>query len=176
MIYYSDNEQRRIISENLKSLIEGCGKDQKQVAFDLEVNPPTFNQWATGKAIPQIHMLRKIAQYFHVSLSDIIDSKQDIDKPENDGTLPEQYAFKYAELNDDRKQVVHKTIETEWYEYKKKLEDYERLIRLDEIVDINDAVAMLGDAAAFGGNKSEEQIIEMANIVLANEKRHLKKK
>lgn len=72
MGYYSDQEQKDIISTNLVSLIEASGKDQKQIAIDLDINPPTFNQWVNGKAIPSITTLRRLASYFNKSLTDIV--------------------------------------------------------------------------------------------------------
>lgn len=73
MGFYSDQEQREIISKNLMFQIELSGKGQKEIAIDLDVNPPTFNQWVTGKAIPSVSMLKKIANYFDVSLLSIVD-------------------------------------------------------------------------------------------------------
>lgn len=65
-------EQREIISKNLKKLIDSSGKDQKQIAIELGVNPPTFNQWVNGKAVPLVSTLRKIAEYFNVRLEALI--------------------------------------------------------------------------------------------------------
>lgn len=70
---YSDLEQKKIFAENLKYYVERSGKDQKDIAYDLQVNPPTFSQWATGKAIPSVSMLKKIADYFNAKLTDLVD-------------------------------------------------------------------------------------------------------
>ena len=77
MGYYTDQEQRSIIANNLSKLIELSQKEQKDIAIELDVNPPTFNQWVNGKAIPNISMLRKVAEYFNIGLSDIIDKHTD---------------------------------------------------------------------------------------------------
>lgn len=78
----TDHEQREIISKNLKKLIERSGKEQKQIAFDLRVNPPTFNQWVTGKSIPAVTVLQTLAEYFGVRLEAIVndDSEYYFDK------------------------------------------------------------------------------------------------
>ena len=68
----TDNEQRSIISSNLKHLIGMSGKEQKQIAFELDINPPTFNQWVMGKAIPSVTTLKSLASYFNVRLEDIV--------------------------------------------------------------------------------------------------------
>lgn len=75
MGYYSDNEQKAIIANNLSYLIELSGKDQKQISVELDVNPPTFNQWVNGKAIPSVSMLKRIAAYFGVMLTDLVDQR-----------------------------------------------------------------------------------------------------
>ena len=73
MGYYSDQEQRDIIAKNLSALIEASGKDQKKIAIDLDVNPPTLNAWVRGNAVPNVSMLKRLAEYFNVKLSGIID-------------------------------------------------------------------------------------------------------
>ena len=80
MGYYTDQEQKDIIAKNLIALISSSGKDQRDISIDLDVNPPTFNQWVNGKAIPSISMLRKVAEYFNVNLSGIIDREADLAK------------------------------------------------------------------------------------------------
>jgi transcriptional regulator with XRE-family HTH domain len=81
MGYYSDNEQKEIISNNLTYLIELSGKDQKQISVELDVNPPTFNQWVNGKAIPSVSMLKRIAAYFGVMLTDLVDQRSSTSAP-----------------------------------------------------------------------------------------------
>ena len=71
--YNDDQEQKKIISANLTRLLLTIPKDQKQIAIELDVNPPTFNQWVNGKAIPSVSMLKRIACYFRVPLSSIVD-------------------------------------------------------------------------------------------------------
>lgn len=73
MGYYSDQEQKQIIANNLEYLCSKKGKDQKQIAIDLDVNPTTFNQWYKGTAIPSVTKLKELANYFNVSLTNIVD-------------------------------------------------------------------------------------------------------
>lgn len=73
MGYYSDQEQRDIIARNLSAFIELSGKEQKRIAMDLDVNPPTLNAWVRGISVPSVSMLKKVAKYFNVTLSAIID-------------------------------------------------------------------------------------------------------
>jgi len=75
MSYLEDSEQRRIFSENLRKYIGRSGKTQKDIAIDLDVNPPTFSMWVKGKAMPSVSVIRKIADYFGVGITDLVDDK-----------------------------------------------------------------------------------------------------
>ncbi len=44
------------------------GYNQKEFAAILNVAPNTYNQWETGKREPDYEMLKKIADYFNVSV------------------------------------------------------------------------------------------------------------
>lgn len=75
MSYLEDSEQRRIFSENLRKYIGRSGKTQKDIAIDLDVNPPTFSMWVKGKAMPSVSVIRKIADYFGIGITDLVDDK-----------------------------------------------------------------------------------------------------
>lgn len=83
MGFISDNEQKQIIAHNLSYLIEHSGKDQRQISIDLDVNPPTFNQWVKGKAIPSVSLLKKMASYFGVTLSQIVNDTSKESSPDD---------------------------------------------------------------------------------------------
>lgn len=83
MGFISDNEQKQIIAHNLSYLIELSGKDQRQISIDLDVNPPTFNQWVKGKAIPSVSILKRMAAYFGVTLSQIVNDTSKESSPDD---------------------------------------------------------------------------------------------
>ena len=56
-------ESKEIFSKNLRDMIARSGKDQKTIASDLGVNPPTFNQWVTGTALPPVYKIQALAEY-----------------------------------------------------------------------------------------------------------------
>lgn len=163
---YTDLEQKRIIAENLQELIDHSGKDQKNIAIDLGINPPTFNQWVTGKATPQVSTLRKVANYFHVPFSYLINKRDDVESEKNIEVLPPFLAKKYSELDDRGKEIVNAAIDKEYDRLQKNITDFKRAMELDKITTIEDAQALLVDASAFGGYVSNENLIEMANNVL----------
>lgn len=93
MGFISDSEQKRIFSDNLKRYIIMTGKDQKDVAIELDVNPPTFNQWVNGKAIPSVSTLKSLAAYFQITLSQLVDS-------------PERTIYEQSKLSDKEHAII----------------------------------------------------------------------
>ena len=77
MSYLDDQKQKEILSDNLTYYIELSGKDQKQIAIEMDINPPTFNQWVTGKAIPSVSTLKRLAAYFSLTLSELVNVRSE---------------------------------------------------------------------------------------------------
>ena len=69
----TDEEQKKIFAKNLNRYIYLSGKQQKEVAKDLGYSPTTFNTWCVGKIIPSAGKIQKIADYFHIGKSDLLD-------------------------------------------------------------------------------------------------------
>ena len=62
----TNEEQKRIFSKNLSRYVAESGKQQKEIAEAIGVNPTTFNMWYTGKAIPGTGKLGTLAKYFSI--------------------------------------------------------------------------------------------------------------
>lgn len=75
----TDEEQKRIFSKNLSKYIELSGKEQKEIAKDLGFPATTFNTWCVGKIIPSMGKVQKIADYFGIGKSDLLDDKYSAD-------------------------------------------------------------------------------------------------
>lgn len=75
---FTDDEQKAIISSNLMYYIEQSGKDQKQIATELDIQPTTFNTWVKGRVLPPVSQLQRIAAYFHLLVTDIVDPRSDL--------------------------------------------------------------------------------------------------
>lgn len=71
----TDSEQRKTFADNLNRLLEATGKSQKEVADAINVIPQTFNTWCTGQAIPRMGKIQKLADYFGVKKSELIEKK-----------------------------------------------------------------------------------------------------
>lgn len=71
----TDEEQKRIFSKNLNHYITASQKTQKEIAHAIEVSPQTFNTWCQGIAIPRMGKVQRLADYFGIGKSDLIDDK-----------------------------------------------------------------------------------------------------
>ena len=100
----TEEEQRKIFSKNLSFYISHNGKQQIDVAKDLEINPTTLNMWCKGKSMPSVGKIQKLADYFRIGKSDLTDEKE-IRDPD------EEYADIIAKItmNDERfKKIITK--------------------------------------------------------------------
>lgn len=69
----TDEEQKKIFSENLSKYVDRSGKQQKDIALDLGFNPKTFNGWCMALSMPSMGKVQAIADYFHIGKSDLLD-------------------------------------------------------------------------------------------------------
>ena len=72
----TDEEQKRIFSNNLNRYISLNQKQQIDVAKDLGINPTTFNMWCKGNSMPNVGKIQKLADYFGIGKSDLTDLKE----------------------------------------------------------------------------------------------------
>lgn len=75
----TEEEQIKIFARNLNYYISLTGKQQKDIAKDLQLSPTTFNTWCRGKIMPRMGKVQMLADYFHIGKSDLIDDKLDSD-------------------------------------------------------------------------------------------------
>lgn len=75
----SDLGNKDIISQNIKHYMTELGKDRNQVCEDLDIKYSTFTEWVNGKKYPRIDKIEKLANYFGVSKSDLIEKRVEND-------------------------------------------------------------------------------------------------
>lgn len=78
----SEQEQRSIFSRNLKYYLELTGQSQKDVAEAIGVSPQAFNTWVRGIALPRMGKVEKLANYFGIGKSNLLDARRDDDASE----------------------------------------------------------------------------------------------
>ena len=67
----------------IKKYISKSGKDRSTIAEELDLSYSTLTDWVNGKKYPRINNIEKIADYFNVSKSDLIEDFEEI-KKDND--------------------------------------------------------------------------------------------
>ena len=67
----------RFFSDNLNRLLQDRKKTQLEVAKDIKVAPQTFNSWVKGGAIPRMGKVQRLADYFHVEKSVLLDEPRE---------------------------------------------------------------------------------------------------
>lgn len=89
MICVTKEWSKQVFSKNLRNLMEKSGKTQKEVADVVGVAPPTFNEWLSGKKFPRIDKIQKLADYFGILKSDLIEEKMTEEKEKDNEILAE---------------------------------------------------------------------------------------
>lgn len=67
---------KQVFARNLQRYIAMSGKTQKELADAIGVSAPTFNEWTSGKKFPRIDKIQKLADYFGILKSDLIEDKE----------------------------------------------------------------------------------------------------
>ena len=66
---------KEVFAKNLNYYMEKANKNQKEMAAIVGVSAPTFNEWLKAKKFPRIDKIEKLAQYFGILKSDLIEEK-----------------------------------------------------------------------------------------------------
>ena len=64
---------KETFAKNLLYYINKNGVTQRDVAEVVDVSPSTFNEWIKGKKYPRIDKIEKLANYFRIQKSDLIE-------------------------------------------------------------------------------------------------------
>lgn len=70
-------ENKKIFAHNLNIYMEERGKSRKEVSDAIGVSYFTFTDWVKGKTYPRMDKVEKLAKYFGIKVSDLVE-KQDI--------------------------------------------------------------------------------------------------
>lgn len=66
---------RDIFARNLRYYLNNSGLSQKELAKIIGVSAPTMHEWCAGKKTPRMDKVQKLANYFGVLNSDLIEDK-----------------------------------------------------------------------------------------------------
>ena len=68
-------DNHNIFAENLNRYMEERGKTRKEVSEAIGVSYFTFTAWATGQKYPRMDKVEKLANYFGILKSDLIEKR-----------------------------------------------------------------------------------------------------
>lgn len=75
----TEDEQKRIFSKNLSYFLSLNDMQQKDLAKVLGVQPSTVTNWIKQTSMTQVSTIQKIADYFKIGKSDLVDGKLEDD-------------------------------------------------------------------------------------------------
>jgi transcriptional regulator with XRE-family HTH domain len=77
-----------VFSKNLLRYIERSDKTQRELARAVGVSPSTICDWTRGRAYPRMDKLQKLADYFGISKSELVEdnyvAKETVSKKEQE--------------------------------------------------------------------------------------------
>ena len=82
---------KEIFAKNLRYYLDLSGKTQKELAQIIGVSAPTMHEWCRGKKTPRMDKVERLAQYFGILKSDLIEDKKK--QPANGGLSARQMEF-----------------------------------------------------------------------------------
>ena len=99
-------ENKDILAKNLRKYISMSGKDRKEIAKALGIPYSTLTDWVNANKYPRIDNIEKIASYFGVSKSDLI---EDFKQKQKDNDLLADIIVKIR-MDKDLMEVVNKVV------------------------------------------------------------------
>lgn len=99
-------ENKEILAKNLRKYIAISGKDRKEIARALGFPYSTLTDWVNANKYPRINNIEKMAEYFGVSKSDLI---EDIEQKQKDNDALADIIVKIR-INKDLLEVVDKIV------------------------------------------------------------------
>ena len=69
---------KETLAKNLSYYIDKHGIEQKELAEVVGVAPSTFNAWVKAKKYPRIDKIERLANYFGILKSDLIEEKSKV--------------------------------------------------------------------------------------------------
>ena len=113
----TDDEQKKIFSRNLNYQLSKLNITQKDVADKIGVSPQTFNTWSKGIAIPRMGKVQRLADYFGINKSDLIDDKSADESNKTDVQVlqeDEKYLLiEYRKLDQPGKNTVNAVLQSQ---------------------------------------------------------------
>ena len=72
-------ENKEIMANNIKRLLEQRGSNGRQLALTLGFKYTTVNDWLNAKSYPRIDKIEKMANFFNVEKSNLIEEPEKLE-------------------------------------------------------------------------------------------------
>ena len=97
---------KEVFAKNLRTFMTNSGKDRKETAKALGVPYSTLTDWVNARKYPRINSIEKMAKYFGVTKSELI---EDFEAKQKDNDVLATIIVKIR-MNDDLLDVVDKIV------------------------------------------------------------------
>ena len=127
----SDLGNKEIFAKNLKYYMELNNKDRNDIARDLDLPYTTVTSWCNAEFYPRIDKIEKLAIYFGIEKSDLIENKDrnQVNEPKEDKEFVAFYEG-YKDLDEADKQVLKATLDAFVRAKKGDLQSWRNLLSL----------------------------------------------
>lgn len=104
---------KETFARNLSYYIDKHGIEQKELAEIVGVAPSTFNAWVKAKKYPRIDKIERLANYFGILKSDLIEEQDNVEVPRAMSlTKSEEYIVNlFRRVPEDKQKMVLQMIQ-----------------------------------------------------------------
>lgn len=71
-------DTREIFKKNLNRFIEQSGKNKRMISYEMKIPYTTLAEWANGNKFPRADGIEKLANYFKILKSDLLEESEDV--------------------------------------------------------------------------------------------------
>lgn len=119
---------KRNFSETLKAIMQKHGKTQGDLVKDLNFRQATVSDWLNGKKYPRMDKIEKLANYFDISINELLLQSVTVPVPASSSlSLTQQeetHIKKYRQLDADGKEEIDDLIDVKLAKLQRKAEEY----------------------------------------------------
>lgn len=102
----SDEERKKIFSQNLNNILRLKRKSQIEVANAIGVSQQTFNTWCRGVALPRMGKVQLLADYFNINMANLLEPSPSTAATPALSPDREELLANYDNLNEEGQQKV----------------------------------------------------------------------
>lgn len=116
---------RDIFRQNLNFYIERSGKNKRIISAEMGIPYTTLVDWANGNKFPRANGIEKLAEYFKILKSDLLEEKD-----EKDRVAASEETLKFALWEGDTTDITPQMLE--------RVKEFARFVREEERRKAND--------------------------------------